>query len=165
MYPCDFSVFSAATFEFGGPPRPTTSTGMPDHCHATTWSVLTSLGKYVPMHGGHIILWDLGLVVAFPPGASILIPTGILRYSFVKVRPGEVCYSLLQWAGSGISRHMDTDLAVHITREEHALWEAMRRKTHRAALDLFPIEGELPEGARFWPFVGTNPEVVDGTTS
>ncbi|KAJ6624293.1 hypothetical protein B0H10DRAFT_1666288, partial [Mycena sp. CBHHK59/15] len=65
---------------------------------------LTALGKYAPMRGGHIILWDLGLVVSFPSGSSILIPTGIIRYSFVKVRDGEHRYSLLQWAGSGIAR-------------------------------------------------------------
>ncbi|KAJ6480183.1 hypothetical protein C8R45DRAFT_783169, partial [Mycena sanguinolenta] len=99
----DSSVFSAATFEFGGPHRRTTSLGDPDCYHAATWSVLTSLGKYVPMLGGHIIFWDLGLVVAFPLGASILTPTGLIRYSFVKVRPGEHRYSLFQWAGSGIS--------------------------------------------------------------
>ncbi|KAJ6478377.1 hypothetical protein C8R45DRAFT_833293, partial [Mycena sanguinolenta] len=152
--------------KFGRPHRCATHT---DRYPAATWSILTSLGKYVPMHGGHIILWDLGLVVASPPGASILIPTGIVRYSFVKVRPGEFRYLLLQWAGTGIGRwfengrHTDTEFAVHATREEHLSREALHLKTHRAVLDLFPVDSELPEGARFWPFVGTNPELADAT--
>ncbi|KAJ7678252.1 hypothetical protein DFH06DRAFT_934933, partial [Mycena polygramma] len=96
------SVFSAATFELGGPHYQASS--RPDRHDSTTWSVLTALGDYAPLHGGHLIVWDLGLVIAFPPGATILIPTGVLRYSFVKVRPGERRYSLVQWAGSGIGR-------------------------------------------------------------
>ncbi|KAJ7884953.1 hypothetical protein B0H13DRAFT_1511247, partial [Mycena leptocephala] len=98
------SVFSAATFELGGPHRHTTVMGAADRHPAATWSVLTALGKYAWMHGGHIILWDLGLVVSFPVGTSILIPAGVIRYSFVKVRPGEHRYSILQWAGPGIPR-------------------------------------------------------------
>ncbi|KAF7373695.1 hypothetical protein MSAN_00580500 [Mycena sanguinolenta] len=155
MYPCDSSVFSAATFEFGGPHCRNTPTGAPDRFHAATWSVLTSLGRYVPLSGGHIIFWDLGLVVTFPPGASILIPTGVIRYSFIKFRPGEHRYSLLQWAGTGISRwfqnghHMDNDFAMQATRVEHEVREALCRSTHNAILDLFPIEGDLPGGTRF----------------
>ncbi|KAJ7811264.1 hypothetical protein B0H13DRAFT_1666908, partial [Mycena leptocephala] len=63
-----------------------------------------ALGKYAPIHGGHIIFWNLGLVVCFPPGATILFPAGLIRYSFVKVRPGEHRHAVLQWAGGGISR-------------------------------------------------------------
>ncbi|KAJ7790273.1 hypothetical protein B0H13DRAFT_1676228, partial [Mycena leptocephala] len=82
------------------------------------------LGQYSWLHGGHIILWNLGLVVCFPPGASIIIPTGVIQYSFVKVRPGEHCYSVLQWAGSGIARwfengrRSDIDFALKATKEE-----------------------------------------------
>ncbi|KAJ7078639.1 hypothetical protein C8R43DRAFT_853968, partial [Mycena crocata] len=54
--------------------------------------------------GGQIIFWDLGLVIAFPAGSTILLPLGLLRYSFVEVREGERRYSVVQWAGSGITR-------------------------------------------------------------
>ncbi|KAJ7197991.1 hypothetical protein GGX14DRAFT_299349, partial [Mycena pura] len=96
------SVYSAATFELGGPHCQTTA----DRQQAGTWNTLTALGKYSHFHGGHIIIWDLGLVITFPAGATILIPAGVLRYSFVKVRPGEHRYSVLQWAAGGISRYM-----------------------------------------------------------
>ncbi|KAJ7020486.1 hypothetical protein C8F04DRAFT_873380, partial [Mycena alexandri] len=98
------SIFSAATFELGGPHRRTSVTGKPHQYEAQSWSALQALGEYSYQHGGHIIVWDLGQVIAFPPGTTILIPTGLLRYSFVKVRPGERRYSLLHWAGSGIAR-------------------------------------------------------------
>jgi hypothetical protein len=118
------------------------------------------------MHGGHIIFWDLGLVVCFPPGATILFPAGLLRYSFVKVRPGEHRHAVLQWAGGGITRWLanghlpDAEFAVHATREEHEAREQRRCEAHDAALDLFPIEGELPEEGWILPFTGTDPTVV-----
>jgi hypothetical protein len=84
LYPSDSSVFSAATFEFGGPHcRTVLETGEPDHFQAAQWSILTALGKYAPMRGSHVILWELGLVVSFPPGSSILIPSGVVHYLFV----------------------------------------------------------------------------------
>ncbi|KAJ7820053.1 hypothetical protein B0H13DRAFT_1661105, partial [Mycena leptocephala] len=168
LYPCDSSVFSAATFEFGGPHRRTTSTGAPDRHDAAAWSILTALGKYAYFHGGHVIFWDLGLVVTFPPGASILIPTGIIRYSFVKVRAGEHRYSLLQWAGTGITRwfangqRMDEEFGAHATKEEHDAREECRRHAHDTVLDGFPIEGELPEYGFILPFTGTNPNAAEG---
>ncbi|KAJ7813184.1 hypothetical protein B0H13DRAFT_2382733 [Mycena leptocephala] len=38
------------------------------------WTAFTSLGTYNPDYGGHMILWDLRLLICFPPGTTILIP-------------------------------------------------------------------------------------------
>ncbi|KAJ7868659.1 hypothetical protein B0H13DRAFT_1580198, partial [Mycena leptocephala] len=98
--PSSSSIFSAATFEFGGPHfQDTNRKHQPGQ-----WSILTALGEYTWMHGGHIVLWDLGLVVSFPAGSTILLSSGLLRYSFVKVRETERRYTILQWAGAGITR-------------------------------------------------------------
>ncbi|KAJ7128206.1 hypothetical protein C8R43DRAFT_836004, partial [Mycena crocata] len=104
LYPNDSTVYSAAIIELGGPHRREIAPGIADRFEAASWSVLHALGKYKSPSGGHVIFWDLGLVVAFPAGASILIPTGLIWYSFVKVREGETRYSILQYAGSGIGR-------------------------------------------------------------
>ncbi|KAJ7606769.1 hypothetical protein DFH06DRAFT_920133, partial [Mycena polygramma] len=118
LYPSDSTIFSATTFEFGGPHcLPAT----PDRYEPDAWSVLTALGTYSYLSGGHVIIWDLGLVISFPAGSSILIPTGLLRYSFVKVREGETRYSMLQWAGAGVGRwfangeRMDADFGARAT--------------------------------------------------
>ncbi|KAJ7040212.1 hypothetical protein C8F04DRAFT_906840, partial [Mycena alexandri] len=122
------SVFSAATLELGGPHLRATNSGH----EPTTWSVLVALGNFVARLGGHIILWDLGFVVQFPAGSSILLPTGLIRYSFVKVREGETRYSVVQFAGSGVThwlqngRRTDIDFAVDATREQHDAREARR---------------------------------------
>ncbi|KAJ7774633.1 hypothetical protein DFH07DRAFT_732639 [Mycena maculata] len=164
QYPTDASIFSAATFESGG-----THTAGPDrrldHYQPGTWNILTALGIYAPVHGGHIVFWDLGLVVTFPPGCSILIPAGVVRYSFVKVREGEQRYSVLQWAGAGIARWFDNGLrrdaefAAEATCLKHEQREARRHRAHEEALDLFPINGELPEETIIYEFLGTNPDI------
>ncbi|KAJ7701891.1 hypothetical protein B0H17DRAFT_836072, partial [Mycena rosella] len=90
--PWYFSVFSAATFHLGSHPR-----RIVDDDSAWGWAAITALGNYNPDKGGHIILWDLNLVVRFPPGTTILIPRALIRYSFVSVAAHETRYSLVQY--------------------------------------------------------------------
>ncbi|KAJ7741966.1 hypothetical protein DFH07DRAFT_750743, partial [Mycena maculata] len=162
------SVFSAATFELGGPHIRARPIGLPDRFQANSWSILTALGVYAPLHGGHIILWDLGLVVSFPAGSTILIPAGIIRYSFVKVRAGERRYSLLQWAGAGVDRWLengmrtDEEFAAEASRLQHQQHETCRRYAHEDAIEAFPIEDELPQETMIYEFLGTNPDEVPG---
>ncbi|KAJ7468816.1 hypothetical protein FB451DRAFT_1401168 [Mycena latifolia] len=58
---------------------------------------IMALGDFNPDRGGHLILWDLGCVLRFPAGTTVLIPP-ILRYSIARVQPGETRYSLIQYA-------------------------------------------------------------------
>ncbi|KAJ7825527.1 hypothetical protein B0H13DRAFT_1536973, partial [Mycena leptocephala] len=63
------------------------------------WISITALGAFDPQHGGQLILWDLGRMIEFPPGATVLIP-GLLEYSIAKIRPGETRYSLTQYVAA-----------------------------------------------------------------
>ncbi|KAK7012196.1 hypothetical protein R3P38DRAFT_2551059, partial [Favolaschia claudopus] len=162
-FPCETSNFSAVTFELGGPHRRTNHRGLPHTYEPGSWSILTALGNYDPTHGGHIILWDLGWVLTFAPGDSILIPAGLIRYSFVAVRPGETRYAMLQWAGSGIRRYFengerdDTTFATSSTEAEHLARKRLRRQTHIAAIGAFPYASSLPTGERDFAYGGANP--------
>ncbi|KAJ7017743.1 hypothetical protein C8F04DRAFT_1278925 [Mycena alexandri] len=51
---------------------------------ASGWDVITSLGNYDATEG-LLILWENNSVLAFPPGSTILLPTGLLTYSFTAV--------------------------------------------------------------------------------
>ncbi|KAJ7248908.1 hypothetical protein B0H12DRAFT_990774, partial [Mycena haematopus] len=110
IFPSDSTVYSATAFELGGPHRQGLFGGLVSlrRHEIGGWDNLIALGEYEPSLGGQVIFWDLGLVVGFPPGSSILLPSGgVLRYSFVAVRPHERRYSILQWAGAGVSRWLD----------------------------------------------------------
>ncbi|KAJ7029037.1 hypothetical protein C8F04DRAFT_923080, partial [Mycena alexandri] len=126
LYPSDSSVFSAATFELGGPHRRSLALGVAHRYLPSAWSVLMALGKFNSRRGGHVILWELGFVVRFPAGSSILLPTGLIHYSFVRVRAGETRYSVLQYTGSGIPRwfrngqNTDVEFAMKADEEKHA---------------------------------------------
>ncbi|KAI0043347.1 hypothetical protein FA95DRAFT_1469723, partial [Auriscalpium vulgare] len=58
------SIFPTATFNFG--PQVTTSLHR-DHLNVPYgWCAVTALGSYDHRRGGHLILWELGLVIEFP---------------------------------------------------------------------------------------------------
>ncbi|KAH9920702.1 uncharacterized protein B0H18DRAFT_1086333 [Fomitopsis serialis] len=60
------SVFACTTFNFG--PRTCTL----DHRDCGNlpfgWCAISALGDFDPQQGGHLVLWDLKLVIEFPPG-------------------------------------------------------------------------------------------------
>ncbi|KAK7031323.1 hypothetical protein R3P38DRAFT_3187038 [Favolaschia claudopus] len=162
-YPCETSVFSATTLELGGPHYLRTPFGPCGRFDPSTWCIITSLGIYDCRRGGHIILWDIGWILVFPPGASILLPPGLVRYSFVEVQPHESRYLLIQQAGSGIRRFFengerrDVEFAVEATRAEHVEREVKRRQAHLAAAESFERVDELPLGYCLFPYRGQNP--------
>jgi hypothetical protein len=88
------SVFACATFNFG----PITCPGnLP-----FGWCAITALGNFNPLLGGHLILWDLKIVIEFPPGSTILIPSASIRHSNIMIRPGESRYSFTQYTAGGL---------------------------------------------------------------
>ncbi|KAJ7718977.1 hypothetical protein B0H14DRAFT_2643134 [Mycena olivaceomarginata] len=61
------TLFAACTFNFG--PRAITAPHLDFANLAWGWCSVTALGNFDPDFGGHLILWDLCLVIRFPPPA------------------------------------------------------------------------------------------------
>ncbi|KAJ6629987.1 hypothetical protein B0H10DRAFT_2208132 [Mycena sp. CBHHK59/15] len=59
------------------------------------------------LNGGHLVLWDLKLVIKFPPGALILIPSATLSHSNVPVQEGDKRISFTQFTASGNGFHTE----------------------------------------------------------
>ena len=96
------SVFGCATFNLG--PRTVTRVHT-DHLNLPCgWCSITALGDFDQKQGGHMVLWDLRMVIEFPAGSTILIPSAILRHSNTPIQPGERRYSLTQFSPGGIFR-------------------------------------------------------------
>ncbi|SJK97306.1 uncharacterized protein ARMOST_00558 [Armillaria ostoyae] len=101
------SLFASAMFNLG----PATST----LCHKdylnSTLGVCAIYcdGNFDYTRGGHLILWDLKLVIQFPPGSTIFIPSALFEHSNTVIQPGETRISftqysvagLFQWVGNG----------------------------------------------------------------
>ncbi|KAJ7933153.1 hypothetical protein B0H13DRAFT_1475610, partial [Mycena leptocephala] len=96
------SIFPSVTFNCG----PDTFTF--DHCDFLNLSHglcgVTSGGKYNHKRGGHLYLKQLRLVIEFPSGASMLIPSGCVDHGNTPIQPDETCHSITQYAAGGLFR-------------------------------------------------------------
>ncbi|KAJ7891620.1 hypothetical protein B0H14DRAFT_2335644, partial [Mycena olivaceomarginata] len=124
------SAFAAATLNFG--PSTVTLPHIDALNLAWGWCAITALGIFDPDAGGHLVLWDLKLVIRFPPGSTILIPSAILRHSNVGIGPNERRYSFTQYSAAGlfrwVSNRFHSDLTVNNTIRDDPLAQAERER-------------------------------------
>ncbi|KAL0568783.1 hypothetical protein V5O48_013199 [Marasmius crinis-equi] len=99
------SVFACAAFNFG--PQ-TVCVDHLDHSNFPPgWCGIWSLGSFNPKRGGHLVLQDLGIVVRFPPGSLILVPSASCRHENAKIAEGETRYSFTQFSAGGLFRWVE----------------------------------------------------------
>ncbi|KAE9384954.1 hypothetical protein BT96DRAFT_841357, partial [Gymnopus androsaceus JB14] len=96
------STFAGCSFNMG--PFTATWPHTDSYNLAFGWCAITALGNFDPDCGGHLIFWDLGLVIRFPPGSTILIPSALLTHSNTPINQGEERYSIVQYSSSGLFR-------------------------------------------------------------
>lgn len=70
---------------------------------------IQALGNFDPAEGGHLVLSDLKLVIEFPAGSTVLIPSATLTHSNVPVKKGEQRASFTQFCPGGLLRYVDSD--------------------------------------------------------
>ncbi|KAG6905925.1 hypothetical protein DXG01_016915 [Tephrocybe rancida] len=99
------SVFAACTFNLG--PATVTRPHIDSKNLAWGWCSITALGCFNPDIGGHLVLWDLGLVIRFPPGSTIFIQSAILTHSNVPVVEGDERFSFTQFSAAGLFRWVE----------------------------------------------------------
>ncbi|KAJ7048973.1 hypothetical protein C8F01DRAFT_1213543 [Mycena amicta] len=113
--PFPSSVFSCAAFNFG--PNVWTFKHRDVLNLPFGWCAIQALGKFDPTKGGHLILWDLKLIIEFPPGSLILIPSATLSHSNIPVQKGDERASFTQFTPGGLFRFADNGFR---TEEEYA---------------------------------------------
>ena len=111
--------------------------------------VITCAGKFDPTRGGHLILWECGLVIEFPPGASIIIPSAVVSHSNAAIQPHETRYSFTQYAAGGLFRWVEhgfqneASYAQGSSAAELAAEKVRREKRKNFGLSLFSTMDEL----------------------
>ncbi|KAJ6486627.1 hypothetical protein C8R45DRAFT_773178, partial [Mycena sanguinolenta] len=92
------SAFAAATVNFG----PVTGC----HINGTNlgwgWCSITVLGDLDTSCGGHLVLWDLKLIIEFSAGSTVLLPSTILYHLNTIIVPGEHHYSFTQFTAANL---------------------------------------------------------------
>jgi hypothetical protein len=109
--------------------------------------IITSCGEFNADLGGHLVFWDLGLIIHFPPGSTTLLPSAILLHSNVKIQEGETQYSVMQYTAGGLLRwvynwfHSDKSLLAGIKKngraEELLQWESDCKTRFQEGLEMF----------------------------
>ncbi|KIJ58234.1 hypothetical protein HYDPIDRAFT_103064, partial [Hydnomerulius pinastri MD-312] len=96
------NVFPAATFNCGGKVYTLRHLDSTNIAHG--WCSIWAGGSFDPKKGGHLILFKLGLVIEFPPGSTVLIPSSIVSHGNVPIRDGESRVSFTQYCAGGLLR-------------------------------------------------------------
>lgn len=99
------SVFPAVSFNFG--PKACTMPRVDSSNRAVGWCSIIVLGDFDHTKGGHIILEELRLIIEFPPGSTILIPSALCRHSNTPIQEGETRMVMTQYAAGGLFRYVD----------------------------------------------------------
>ncbi|KAJ3767031.1 hypothetical protein FB446DRAFT_623956, partial [Lentinula raphanica] len=100
--PFSRSPFAALTVNFG--PQSWSPPHMDADNSISSWCADTALGSFNPDKGGQLVLWDLGLVIRFPPGSTILFPSALITHSTLPIQAHESRYAILQYSSGGLFR-------------------------------------------------------------
>jgi hypothetical protein len=112
--------------------------------------IISSGGKFDPVKGGHIILWQLKLLIEFPPGSTVLIPSATLIHANTPISKGETRFSFTQYCAGGLMRWVDYGfrtakdlMAEKGGKEKIAVINGVGDTRWRRMLDLFSKVDEL----------------------
>ena len=101
------TVFACSTFNFG---PSTISFPHTDPGNLPFgWCAVTVLKPFDLKQGGHLILWDIKLVIEFPPGSTILLPSVVIRHSNLPVKKARSITPSLSTLPGGFSDGWTTD--------------------------------------------------------
>lgn len=99
------SVFTSMAFNF--PPNVRTVQHRDIRNLPYGMCAIHALGDFEPTAGGHLILWELKLIIEFPPGAMILLPSATITHSNVPTAAGQTRASITQYTGGSLFRYVD----------------------------------------------------------
>lgn len=100
------------------------------------------LGDYDYTRGGHIILWELGLIIEFPPYYLLLIPSALITHSNTPTAKGETRVSIAHWCPGALLRYIDNHFQTEEkfrTKDPEGFAEMQQKKATRweEGLELF----------------------------
>lgn len=155
------SVWAAAAFNF--PPQ--TVTGKHRDAANIPYGIcsVVALGKFDHTQGGHIVLWEFRLVVEFPAGATILIPSAAVSHSNTPVQPHETRASFTQYSAGGLFRWVDqgyqksTKYLKSLSKEEAAKLPELNKARCALGMSLFSTLAEIRARKKPAPAPPTRP--------
>jgi hypothetical protein len=131
------SVFASITFNF--PPNAVCHL----HINHLNWApgicAITVGGEFDYRRGGHLVLYDLELIIEFPPGTTLLIPSACFRHGNIAIQEGEKRFAITQYSAGGLFRWVDcgSRTAKSLPRRQYREIEAYAEKRWRDGIALY----------------------------
>ncbi|EIM79813.1 uncharacterized protein STEHIDRAFT_69087, partial [Stereum hirsutum FP-91666 SS1] len=69
-----------------------------------SWCAIHCLGEHNFRLGGHLILWEWKIVIQFPPGTTILVPSACVAHGNTAIVDGKVRKSFTEYVPGGLLR-------------------------------------------------------------
>lgn len=117
------------------------------------WCTITALGDFDASKGGHLVLWDLNLILEFPAGACVCLPSSLITHSNIPTSLSETRMSFTQYCPGEIFRHIEngfrTDKTLEKTDPAILLFRKEIRKTRiKEGRQMFSTVKDLLKGPR-----------------
>ncbi|KAJ2911954.1 hypothetical protein MD484_g8460, partial [Candolleomyces efflorescens] len=146
------SVFTSAAFNFG----PCVCTIAHRDCMNCPfgWCAIQSLGNFDHTLGGHLVIKELKLLIEFPPGPVILIPSAVFTHANTPVQAGEKRASFTQYCAGALFRYVDNNFMTQdafqasVSQEEFEMKMKEKKTRWKDGLGLFSTLDELFEDAK-----------------
>lgn len=71
------------------------------------WCAIHALGTFDHTKGGHLVLKEPKLIIEFPPGALILLPSATITHGNTAIQAGETRVSFTQYSSGAMFRFVD----------------------------------------------------------
>ena len=116
------------------------------------WCTITALGDFDASKGGHLVLWDLGIILEFPAGACVCLPSALVTHSNIPTNTNKIRMSFTQYCSGEIFRHIEngfttdrrlreSDSAILLFRKE------VRRTRAEKGLWMFSMMKDIMKGS------------------
>lgn len=102
-------------------------------------------GKFDKNLGGHLVLWDLKLIIQFPPGSLIILPSALLTHSNLPIQEGETRWSFTQYSAAGLFRWVhngmmsDKEFKARASKEQMEAWLEHRANLWKDSLGFMKV--------------------------
>lgn len=116
------------------------------------WCLVTALGNFDYRVGGHIVLWELKLLLEFPAGSCVCLPSAIITHSNIPTGEGDTRASFTQYCSGEVFRYIENGFSTDaMLKAQDPLLYAINREKRKTRLmkgyEMFSTIEELLRGS------------------
>ena len=116
------------------------------------WCTITALGEFDALKEGHIILWDLGMIIEFPAGMCVCLPLALVTHSNILTSDDEVWMSFTQYCSGEIFQYIENGFTTDKNLNKNDLAISLFKKNSRKTRIQEGYVTVGPMGPDFHPF-------------